>query len=55
MGSNNIGLGSGGKNSRGWYEVDGFTDISEYPNAETIPGLLVYRFDAALLFFNSDL
>jgi MFS superfamily sulfate permease-like transporter len=34
--------------------VDGFTDISEYPNAQTIPGLLVYRFDAALLFFNAD-
>ena len=34
--------------------VDGFTDINEYPNAETIPGLLVYRFDAALLFFNAD-
>ncbi len=34
--------------------IDGFTDISEYPNAETIPGLLVYRFDAALLFFNAD-
>ncbi|HEY6387007.1 MAG TPA: SulP family inorganic anion transporter [Candidatus Acidoferrum sp.] len=34
--------------------VDGFTDISEYPNALTIPGLLVYRFDAALLFFNTD-
>lgn len=34
--------------------IDGFTDISEYPNAETIPGLLIYRFDAALLFFNAD-
>jgi high affinity sulfate transporter 1 len=34
--------------------VDGFTDISEYSNAQTISGLLVYRFDAALLFFNSD-
>ncbi len=34
--------------------VDGFTDISEYPNAQTISGLLVYRFDAALLFFNAD-
>jgi high affinity sulfate transporter 1 len=34
--------------------VDGFTDISEYPNALTISGLLVYRFDAALLFFNAD-
>jgi high affinity sulfate transporter 1 len=34
--------------------VDGFTDISEYPDAQTIPGLLIYRFDAALLFFNAD-
>jgi MFS superfamily sulfate permease-like transporter len=34
--------------------VDGFTDISEYPNALTISGLLIYRFDAALLFFNID-
>jgi high affinity sulfate transporter 1 len=34
--------------------VDGFTDISEYPNAQLIPGLLIYRFDAALLFFNAD-
>ena len=34
--------------------IDGFTDISEYPDAQTIPGLLVYRFDAALLFFNAD-
>jgi MFS superfamily sulfate permease-like transporter len=34
--------------------VDGFTDISEYPNAQTIPELLVYSFDAALLFFNAD-
>lgn len=34
--------------------VDGFTDISEYPDAQTIPELLVYRFDAALLFFNAD-
>ena len=34
--------------------VDGFTDISEYPDAQTIPGLLVYRFDAALIFFNAD-
>ncbi len=35
-------------------EVDGFMDMSEYPNAEAIPGLLIYRFDAALLFFNAD-
>ena len=34
--------------------VDGFTDISEYPDAQTISGLLVYRFDAALIFFNAD-
>jgi MFS superfamily sulfate permease-like transporter len=34
--------------------VDGFTDISEYPDAQTIRGLLIYRFDAALLFFNAD-
>ncbi len=34
--------------------IDGFTDISEFPTAETVPGLLVYRFDAALLFFNAD-
>jgi high affinity sulfate transporter 1 len=34
--------------------VDGFTDISEYDGAQTIPGVLIYRFDAALLFFNAD-
>src|SRR5258708_6315182 len=34
--------------------VDGFADLSEYADAKTIPGLLIYRFDAALLFFNSD-
>jgi high affinity sulfate transporter 1 len=34
--------------------VDGFTDISEYPDAQTITGILIYRFDAALLFFNAD-
>ena len=34
--------------------VDGFTDISEYAGAQTIPGVLIYRFDAALLFFNAD-
>jgi MFS superfamily sulfate permease-like transporter len=34
--------------------VDGFTDISEYRAAQTIPGVLIYRFDAALLFFNAD-
>jgi len=34
--------------------VDGFTDITEYAGAQTIPGVLIYRFDAALLFFNAD-
>jgi hypothetical protein len=34
--------------------VDGFTDISEYAGAQTIAGVLIYRFDAALLFFNAD-
>jgi high affinity sulfate transporter 1 len=34
--------------------VDGFADISEYAGAQTIPGVLIYRFDAALLFFNAD-
>ena len=34
--------------------IDGFADVSEYAEAETVPGLLIYRFDAALLFFNSD-
>ena len=34
--------------------VDGFADLSEYADAKTISGLLIYRFDAALLFFNSD-
>jgi MFS superfamily sulfate permease-like transporter len=34
--------------------MDGFQDIKDHPQAETIPGLMIYRFDSALLFFNSD-
>lgn len=34
--------------------TDGFQDIKDRPQAETIPGLMIYRFDSALLFFNSD-
>jgi high affinity sulfate transporter 1 len=34
--------------------LDGFTDVSESPEAQVVPGILIYRFDAALLFFNSD-
>lgn len=36
--------------------VDGFHDIEDEAraNVQTIPGLVIYRFDAALLFFNAD-
>jgi MFS superfamily sulfate permease-like transporter len=34
--------------------IDGYRNISGHPNATTIPGVVIYRFDAALLFFNSD-
>lgn len=34
--------------------TDGFHDIEDRPLAETIPGLMIYRFESALLFFNSD-
>jgi high affinity sulfate transporter 1 len=35
-------------------DVKGFHDINDYPEAQTIPGLLIYRFDANLVFFNCD-
>jgi high affinity sulfate transporter 1 len=31
-----------------------YNSISEYENAKTIPGLLIYKYNAALVFFNSD-
>lgn len=34
--------------------VDGYHDLEEYPLASTIPGLIVYRFDAPLFFANAD-
>jgi high affinity sulfate transporter 1 len=34
--------------------VDGFHDIAGQENVETIPGIIIYRFDASLLFFNAD-
>jgi MFS superfamily sulfate permease-like transporter len=34
--------------------LDGYNDISKHPDATTIPGLLIYRYDAPLLFFNAD-
>jgi high affinity sulfate transporter 1 len=34
--------------------TDAYQDITEYENAQTIPGLLIYRYEAPLLFFNAD-
>ncbi len=34
--------------------VRGFHSLENYPEAETLPGLLIYRFDYDLLFFNVD-
>ena len=31
----------------------GMHDVSDYPNAETLPGLIVYRYDAPLFFANA--
>lgn len=31
-----------------------YRDISLYPEAETVPGLLIYRFDSALFFSNAE-
>ena len=36
-------------------DMDGYNDIAYSPGAKTIPGLLIYRFDGPLLFFNADL
>ena len=34
--------------------VKGFHNIEDYPEATTIPGLLLYRFDSNIVFFNAD-
>jgi len=34
--------------------IKGFHDIEDFPEATTIPGLILYRFDANLVFFNVD-
>lgn len=34
--------------------LDGFHDIGDYPSSETVPGLIVYRFDAPLFFANAN-
>lgn len=31
-----------------------YGDLTMYPGAESFPGLVIYRFDAALVFFNAD-
>jgi MFS superfamily sulfate permease-like transporter len=34
--------------------IRGFHDIADFPEATTIPGLILYRFDANVVFFNAD-
>jgi len=34
--------------------VKGYHDLTYYPEARQVPGLILYRFDAPLTFFNSD-
>jgi len=34
--------------------MKGYYDVNEYPEAITVPGLIVYRFNADLVFFNAD-
>jgi high affinity sulfate transporter 1 len=34
--------------------LDAFVSVASHPEVETFPGILIYRFDAALLFFNAD-
>jgi high affinity sulfate transporter 1 len=32
----------------------GFYDVAEFPDAKTIPGLLMYRFESNIVFYNAD-
>jgi MFS superfamily sulfate permease-like transporter len=32
----------------------GFHSVSDYPEAKTLPGLLLYRFDSNIVFYNAD-
>jgi len=34
--------------------IEGQVDVRQHQDARTVPGRLVYRFDAAILFFNAD-
>ncbi|MDF0731116.1 SulP family inorganic anion transporter [Pseudomonas entomophila] len=39
----------------GWVPgIEGQVDIRQHQDARTVPGLVVYRFDDAILFFNAD-
>ncbi|HCF2702031.1 TPA: SulP family inorganic anion transporter [Pseudomonas aeruginosa] len=39
----------------GWmHGIDGQVELAKHPQATTLPGLVIYRFDAPLLFFNAD-
>lgn len=39
----------------GWAPgIEGQVDVRHHPDAHTVPGLVVYRFDDAILFFNAD-
>ncbi|MGD9507340.1 MAG: SulP family inorganic anion transporter [Geminicoccaceae bacterium] len=35
-------------------ELRGFHSLADYPEARTRPGLLIYRFNASVVFFNAD-
>lgn len=34
--------------------ADGFYNVNSRPDVETLPGLIIYRFDSSLVFFNAD-
>jgi MFS superfamily sulfate permease-like transporter len=34
--------------------ISGYHNIKDFPNAVTVPGLLLYRFDSSILFFNVE-
>ncbi|MEE9928030.1 SulP family inorganic anion transporter [Microvirgula aerodenitrificans] len=33
---------------------DGFYELTDYPNARSVPGLMLFRFESPLIFFNAD-
>jgi MFS superfamily sulfate permease-like transporter len=35
-------------------DVDGYHDVARHETAQTVPGLIVYRFDAPLFFANAE-